>query len=140
MSETTNRITLTVSAVLKDLDEGLTRKEIGNKYNLSASDVKRLFAHSALKGKKPRKLPGFILVDDTTEAGQEGSSYVGDVPIPTTSSSSTSNEPAITLSDSPSITSVDNLSGSTRLDSNPNQLDLEEEINKIEESEGQSLY
>ena len=55
---------ITLSQILADLDEGKTREEIGNKYELSKSEVKKMFKHPALKGKKPKKQVSFELIDD----------------------------------------------------------------------------
>lgn len=62
-------IVITVSGVLDDLKNGLTRDEIGTKYGLNKTQVKDLFQHPKLKNKKtikPKVLP-FILEDDTME-------------------------------------------------------------------------
>lgn len=72
MSEETNavapvQVQLTVSGILTDLDNGLTRDNIQNKYKLSAKDLKGLFSHPSLKGKKTKVAPGFVLTDDTAE-------------------------------------------------------------------------
>lgn len=59
--------TLTVSQILADLQAGLTRAEIGEKYGLNGIQVKALFKNQKLKNKKTIKEKGaaFILVDDT---------------------------------------------------------------------------
>lgn len=64
-----NTITITVSGVLNDLKNGLSREEIGAKYGLNKSQVKDLFQHPKLKNKKTIKVksPAFILEDDTEE-------------------------------------------------------------------------
>lgn len=59
------KVQLTVSGILADLDEGLTRDQIKDKYGLSHRDMTELFKHESLKNKKPRKPFGFTLVDDT---------------------------------------------------------------------------
>jgi hypothetical protein len=61
------KVQLTVSGILNDLNEGLTRDAIRTKYSLSAKDVSELFKHPKLKGKKTKPAPGFNLVDDTPE-------------------------------------------------------------------------
>lgn len=72
MTETTTtaapRVKLTVSQILEDLNNGLDRKAIRAKYDLSATDVTRLFQHEKLKGARVRTAPAFELEDDTTEA------------------------------------------------------------------------
>lgn len=53
-----------ISEVLDLLEQGKTREEIQSVYALSAKELKMLFSHSKLKGKKTKKAPSFILVDD----------------------------------------------------------------------------
>jgi hypothetical protein len=58
------QVQLTTSGVVKDLDSGLTRDDIKAKYNLTTADMKSLFSHEKLKGRKTKPAPGFILTDD----------------------------------------------------------------------------
>lgn len=88
------RVTINISAVLKDLNNGLTRPEISSKYSISLTDVKSMFEHPLLKGKKPRKPKGFILVDDITSAAELDSSQ-----IPESASEPDSNETAIEVAE-----------------------------------------
>ena len=53
MSNKENR-TLSVQGILGDLDNGLTRKDIQDKYELSGRDMKHIFNHPDLKGKKTK--------------------------------------------------------------------------------------
>ena len=64
-NETPN--TITVSMILEDLDNGIDRNGIKDKYGLQAWEVKQMFEHPALKGKKARKVRklSFNFVDDT---------------------------------------------------------------------------
>ncbi len=59
--------TITVSMILEDLDNGIDRNGIKDKYGLQAWEVKQMFEHPALKGKKARKVRklSFNFVDDT---------------------------------------------------------------------------
>ena len=72
------KVTLTISGILADLENGLTRTpsgkgynaEIGciqDKYSLTEFDVNILFKHDKLKGRKTHKKQtvSFVLVDDT---------------------------------------------------------------------------
>jgi hypothetical protein len=61
------KVQLTVSGILNDLNEGLTRDGIRSKYALTAKDVTDLFKHPKLKGKKTKPAPGFSLTDDTPD-------------------------------------------------------------------------
>jgi hypothetical protein len=62
---------ITVSGVIKDLENGLDRDKIAEKYNLTAAEIKIMFQHPSLKGKRVRKNKittlRFQLVDDTVE-------------------------------------------------------------------------
>ena len=67
MSEKTQ---IKISDVLGMLQDGKTRKDIGEHYGLSGTDTKRLFQHPALKGRKTiktKEVP-FVIVDETEEA------------------------------------------------------------------------
>jgi hypothetical protein len=82
--ENTGKVQLTVSGILEDLENGMTRFKgqkgysqergsIEEKYNLSKNDIKTLFEHPKLKGRKTKRVQevAFVLVDDVTEEGQE---------------------------------------------------------------------
>ena len=60
--------TITVTMILEDLDNGIDRNGIKDKYSLETWEVKQMFEHPALKGKKARKVRklSFNFVDDTT--------------------------------------------------------------------------
>lgn len=68
------KVKLTVSQILEDLNNGLDRKAIREKYNLTATDVSRLFQHEKLKGVRVRTAPAFELEDDTAEAAAPAAS------------------------------------------------------------------
>ena len=76
----TQKTKITVSGILADLENGMTRTstsknynaEIGciqDKYNLTNYDLEMLFKHTKLKGKKTHavKTTSFILEDDVDE-------------------------------------------------------------------------
>ena len=65
------KVQLTVSGILNDLNEGLTRDGIRGKYSLTAKDVQDLFKHPKLKGKKTKPAPSFELIDDTADVVEE---------------------------------------------------------------------
>jgi hypothetical protein len=62
---------ITVSGVIKDLENGLDRGKIAEKYNLTAAEIRIMFQHPSLKGKRVRKNKlttlRFQLIDDTVE-------------------------------------------------------------------------
>jgi transcriptional regulator len=57
---------ITVSQILDLLNEGKTRKEIKEELNLTENEIKFVFKHPKLKGKKAKKPLSIELVDDTT--------------------------------------------------------------------------
>ena len=59
--------TISISAVLVDLENGVTRKGIEDKYGINTKEVKYLFEHPKLKGKKAKSVfkPSFTINDDT---------------------------------------------------------------------------
>ena len=53
---------ITVSMILEDLENGEDRNAIREKYGLQAWEVKQMFEHPSLKGKKAKKLEDYLLV------------------------------------------------------------------------------
>lgn len=54
-----------ISEILNDLTNGQTRQQIKEKYNLSTAQLKSVFAHPLLKGRKTKKVEEPIdLLDD----------------------------------------------------------------------------
>jgi hypothetical protein len=65
-----------ISEILNDLTNGQTRQQIKEKYNLSTGQLKSVFAHPLLKGRKTKKVEQPIdLLDDIS---------VDNTPAPTT--------------------------------------------------------
>lgn len=60
-----NRIKISPKDVLAFLADGKTREEIREHYGLSKSDMKRVFEHPDLKGRKTKKAPGFVFEEDS---------------------------------------------------------------------------
>ena len=58
--------TITISMILEDLGNGIDRNGIKDKYSLEAWEVKQMFEHPNLKGKKAKKKRklSFNFVDD----------------------------------------------------------------------------
>ena len=67
---TPQRITTTM--ILEDLENGIGRDGIKEKYNLQGWEVTQMFKHPALKGKKAKKIRklSFDFVDDTINPNQ----------------------------------------------------------------------
>jgi hypothetical protein len=59
--------TITVTMILEDLENGIDRTGIQEKYGLEKWEVTQMFQHPALKGKKAKKKRklSFNFVDDT---------------------------------------------------------------------------
>ena len=68
--ETPARITTTM--ILNDLDNGIGREGIKEKYGLETWEVTQMFQNPTLKGKKAKKIRklSFEFVDDTTDPAQ----------------------------------------------------------------------
>ena len=67
---TPQRITTTM--IIEDLENGISRDGIKEKYNLQGWEVTQMFKHPALKGKKAKKIRklSFDFVDDTINPNQ----------------------------------------------------------------------
>ena len=60
-----------VSQIIIDLDSGLGRTQIKEKYSFSGAELKVLFQHPALKNRRPKRALTkitFTLVDDVTSS------------------------------------------------------------------------
>tara|TARA_R100000781_G_C4080448_1_gene127517 strand:- start:2641 stop:3075 length:435 start_codon:yes stop_codon:yes gene_type:complete len=64
--------TITTTMILDDLENGVGRDGIKEKYNLEGWEVTQMFKHPALKGKKAKKVRklSFDFVDDTVNPNQ----------------------------------------------------------------------
>ena len=67
MSE--GRITITRSMLDKDLDDGLKRKDLAEKYNLSLNQVKKLMLKAGYS-KRRASYQTFDFIDDTADSPQ----------------------------------------------------------------------
>jgi hypothetical protein len=62
------KIQITISSVLNDLANSMTREEIRDKYSLTNAQLKQVFSHPQLKGRKTKQVNVlFELVDDVTK-------------------------------------------------------------------------
>ena len=61
-----DQIVIGVIQTLELLDNGFTREDIGEHYGITQAEVKELFMHPKLKGKKTKKKPRFVIVDDAS--------------------------------------------------------------------------
>tara|TARA_R110001583_G_scaffold109576_3_gene258426 strand:+ start:10320 stop:10694 length:375 start_codon:yes stop_codon:yes gene_type:complete len=61
--------TITTSMIIADLESGIDRTGIKTKYDLETWEVKQMFDHPKLKGKKAKKIRklSFSFVDDVNE-------------------------------------------------------------------------
>lgn len=59
--------TVSIKEILSDLENGLSRIEIKQKYNLVGREMQVLFNHPKLKNKKARKKVCLIINDDVEE-------------------------------------------------------------------------
>jgi len=58
-----------ISSLIEDLANGLTRVDIGKKYNMDKKEVDHHFKNPQLKGRKTAKIVlKYVLVDDVSEA------------------------------------------------------------------------
>jgi hypothetical protein len=76
MSE--DRVTVTISGLIKDTEDGLKRQEIATKYNLTLTEVRDIFKHPKLKDVRAKAPKRWILVDDT----EDGTPPIGDGIVP----------------------------------------------------------
>jgi hypothetical protein len=69
--EKNEAVVLSISGILNDLENGLDREKIGEKYGLEKWEVNELFKHPKLKNRKAKKVKkvSFTLVDDTETEG-----------------------------------------------------------------------
>lgn len=56
-----------ISEVLQCLEDGMSRKEIAEHFDITMVDCKRMFKDPLLKGKKAKKQAQFNLVDDVSD-------------------------------------------------------------------------
>jgi len=72
-SNNTTPQTITTSMILEDLDNGIDRNGIKAKYNMETWEVKQVFDHPALKGKKAKRVKrlSFSFVDDTVQTNPD---------------------------------------------------------------------
>lgn len=83
MDQNPEKVKINLSEVINMLEEGTSREKIGEYFGLNKAETTLLFKHEKLKGRRPKKIPNFVIVDDTSETivSQE--------------------EPTVTLSDNP---------------------------------------
>lgn len=70
------KVPLTIAQVLNDLENGVDRNQMKEKYGLTRADIIRLFKLPELKGKKVKREvePGFIIVTEAEEAASHATS------------------------------------------------------------------
>lgn len=65
--ENSERKSMSIKAVVIDLESGLTRKQIREKYELTHADMKTLFSHEKLKGRRTQSSSILEIIDDLDE-------------------------------------------------------------------------
>ena len=79
-----NKVKISIPDVKQDLANGLTRKEIGQKYGLNFTNTKALFQHPELKGLKTKKPfdPAFEIVgEETAQVAEAVATTVEEAPV-----------------------------------------------------------
>ena len=76
-----NKKVIGVAQVLEHLKNGMTRRDIANHYGITMSECKILFQDPRLKGKKTRKQPTFVVVDDENTTIIDGKKYIMGVDV-----------------------------------------------------------
>lgn len=72
-----NKVKLTVSGLTSDIESGLTRKEMCEKYGLPSTQLSQAIKKSGLQGRRAKSVK-FELIDDTIDTlpGIESIGYV----------------------------------------------------------------
>ena len=65
-----NRVKLTVSGLTSDIESGLTRKAMSDKYGLPSTQLSQAIKKAGLQGKRAKSVK-FELIDDTSVVEQE---------------------------------------------------------------------
>lgn len=82
-----------ISEILNDLTNGQTRQQIKEKYNLSTAQLKSVFSHPLLKGRKTKKVEQPIdLVDDISTQETIRPAYAIVEPQPVVTSNTSNDE------------------------------------------------
>ena len=68
-----SKVRVTPAMILGMLAEGKDRKQIGEELGLSGVDIKRMFQHPELKGRKVKKVvePGFVWAEEEEVVEEE---------------------------------------------------------------------
>lgn len=64
------KVKLTVNGLKSDIESGLTRKELSNKYGISNSQIAKAINKAGLKGKRATA-DKFVLIDDSNIEEQD---------------------------------------------------------------------
>jgi hypothetical protein len=78
----TEKKQIKVTEILTDLENGLTRKEIKVKYNLTFKEMQEVFKHEKLRFKKTRQKPNIEVIDDTEESVSDNVESADNIPEP----------------------------------------------------------
>lgn len=95
------KIQITISSVLNDLANGMSREEIRDKYALTNPQLKQLFQNPNLKGKKTKQVNVlFEIVDDVTPEVVEVTEVTVTTPVVTNITNPTREVETIEVEDS----------------------------------------
>lgn len=90
-NETAPKIVVSIAGVKADLQNGLDRKQIGEKYGLTWANQQKLFADPRLKGLKVKRQiePSFVIAED-----EEGATPAAEAAVNTTAAPAATEEAA----------------------------------------------
>jgi hypothetical protein len=95
------KIQITISSVLNDLANSMSREEIRDKYALTNAQLKQLFQHPQLKGRKTKQVNVlFEIVDDVTPEVVEVTEVTVTTPVVTNITNPTGEVETIEVEDS----------------------------------------
>ena len=103
---------ITTSMIINDLDSGIDRAGIQAKYSLETWEVKQMFQHPTLKGRKAKKVRklSFEFVDDTENAVDPRQTSI---PVETTPAENFHNTADLRTADAIEVDSFDDEDDST---------------------------
>ena len=150
MQEDTNVTpeTITTSMILEDLENGVDRTGIKTKYDLETWEVKQMFDHPALKGKKAKRVKklSFSFVDDLTMNSSDPSQVDLEdaIEIAIEESTVTADENGLSLDKNNDIGSmkdavIDEMNGRKVMDAQDQLAEIETDEDTIDEDKDEEI-